>query len=63
MPSTIINVSSLLAIKAFPGWSLYATAKAARDMFHAVVAEEVCQSSGGKHLLIVVFSSRTRASR
>jgi sepiapterin reductase len=29
---TIVNVSSLLAVKAFPGWGLYAAGKAARDM-------------------------------
>eukprot|EP00040_Diaphanoeca_grandis_P017797 m.93300 g.93300 ORF g.93300 m.93300 type:complete len:256 (-) comp26625_c0_seq1:115-882(-) len=35
-----VNVSSLLAVKAFAGWGMYAMAKAGRDMFHAVVAAE-----------------------
>eukprot|EP00729_Bicosta_minor_P015377 gene15377-9455_t len=37
---TVINVSSLLAVQAFPGWGLYAPAKAARDMLHQVVSKE-----------------------
>jgi len=37
---TIVNVSSLLAVKPFPGWGLYAAGKAARDMLHAVVPTE-----------------------
>jgi len=38
--NVVVNVSSLLAVKAFAGWGMYAMAKAGRDMFHAVVAEE-----------------------
>lgn len=38
--SHIVNVSSLCAIKAFASQSLYCAGKAARDMLHAVVAEE-----------------------
>ncbi|KAI9250753.1 hypothetical protein BY458DRAFT_562722 [Sporodiniella umbellata] len=37
---TIVNISSLLAIQAFPNWGLYATAKAARDMLMKVIAKE-----------------------
>ncbi len=37
----VINISSLLAIKPIPGFSLYATGKAARDMFHAMLSAEV----------------------
>jgi NAD(P)-dependent dehydrogenase (short-subunit alcohol dehydrogenase family) len=37
----VVNVSSLLAVKAFSGWSVYATVKAARDMFTSVLALEV----------------------
>ncbi|KAL0078873.1 sepiapterin reductase [Phycomyces blakesleeanus] len=37
---TIVNISSLLAVKAFPHWGLYATGKAARDMLLSVLAEE-----------------------
>jgi sepiapterin reductase len=37
---TIVNISSLLAVQAFPNWGLYASGKAARDMFLKVVAAE-----------------------
>ncbi|KAI9020258.1 hypothetical protein CLU79DRAFT_704000 [Phycomyces nitens] len=37
---TIVNISSLLAVKAYPNWGLYATGKAARDMLLSVLAEE-----------------------
>ena len=37
----IIHVSSLCAIQAFPSWGTYCTGKAARDMFHQVVAAEL----------------------
>lgn len=36
----IVNISSLCAIDPFPTMSLYCTGKAARDMFHAVLAKE-----------------------
>eukprot|EP00933_Yihiella_yeosuensis_P084533 TRINITY_DN99069_c0_g1_i1.p1 TRINITY_DN99069_c0_g1~~TRINITY_DN99069_c0_g1_i1.p1 ORF type:complete len:306 (-),score=76.76 TRINITY_DN99069_c0_g1_i1:65-982(-) len=36
----IVNISSLLALQAFPSWSLYATAKASRDMFVKAVAAD-----------------------
>jgi sepiapterin reductase len=36
----IVNVSSLAAIQAFPSWGLYCAGKAAREMFHKVIAEE-----------------------
>jgi len=36
----IVNISSLCAIDAFPTMSLYCSGKAARDMFHAVLAKE-----------------------
>ncbi|GMH93129.1 hypothetical protein TrVE_jg8485 [Triparma verrucosa] len=32
--SSIVNVSSLAALKPFPTWSLYCASKSARDMFH-----------------------------
>merc|ERR1712039_489236 len=35
----IINISSLCAVQPFPSWGPYCTAKAARDMFHKVLAE------------------------
>lgn len=37
---TVVNVSSLAALKAFDCWSMYSTCKAARDMFHASLALE-----------------------
>ena len=36
----VVNISSLLAVKAFPCWGMYSMAKAARDMLHAIVAQE-----------------------
>ncbi|KAG0175676.1 hypothetical protein DFQ28_006868 [Apophysomyces sp. BC1034] len=36
----VVNISSLLAVQAFPNWGLYATGKSARDMLLRVVAEE-----------------------
>ncbi|KAI8647447.1 hypothetical protein BD408DRAFT_408570 [Parasitella parasitica] len=38
--TTIVNISSLLAVEAFPNWGLYATGKSARDMLLKVVAKE-----------------------
>lgn len=37
---TIVNISSLLAVQAFPNWALYATGKSARDMLLKVVTLE-----------------------
>eukprot|EP00164_Ancoracysta_twista_P007143 GFYU01010093.1.p1 GENE.GFYU01010093.1~~GFYU01010093.1.p1 ORF type:complete len:289 (+),score=42.43 GFYU01010093.1:70-867(+) len=39
-PHVIVNISSLNAVQPFPSFSLYCTGKAARDMFHAVLAKE-----------------------
>ncbi|PVV05239.1 hypothetical protein BB560_000240 [Smittium megazygosporum] len=36
----VVQISSLLAVKAFPNWGLYASAKSARDQLLAVAAEE-----------------------
>ncbi|CEP16548.1 hypothetical protein [Parasitella parasitica] len=36
----IVNISSLLAVEAFPNWGLYATGKSARDMLLKVVTKE-----------------------
>lgn len=41
----IINVSSLLALEAFKGWGLYATCKAARDMYLKVLAKDADTNS------------------
>ena len=37
---TIVNVSSLAALQPFESWSLYCSGKAAREMFHKVLAVE-----------------------
>ncbi len=39
----IVNVSSLCAMKPFPTMSIYCSGKAARDMFHSVLAKENTQ--------------------
>jgi len=39
----IVNVSSLCAIEPFPTMSIYCSGKAARDMFHSVLAKENAQ--------------------
>ena len=36
----IVNVSSLAAIQPFESWGIYCAGKAARDMFHQVIAKE-----------------------
>ena len=46
-PSTavqIINISSLCAIQPFPSWAIYCAGKAARDMYHRTMAEELKDS-------------------
>ena len=37
---TIVNISSLCAVKAYKSMAVYCAGKAARDMFHAVMASE-----------------------
>eukprot|EP00985_Skeletonema_marinoi_P013450 scaffold6663_cov131-Skeletonema_marinoi.AAC.7 len=44
----VINISSLCAIDPFPTMSLYCAGKAARDMFHAVLAKEHTQHTDGE---------------
>lgn len=39
-PATLINISSLVAIQPFPTMGIYSAGKAARDMFHKVLALE-----------------------
>lgn len=40
----IVNISSLCAIEPFPTMAVYCAGKAARDMFHAVLAKEFSES-------------------
>ena len=47
-PSTavqIINISSLCALQPFPSWAIYCAGKAARDMYHRTLAEELKDTS------------------
>ncbi|KAM5250137.1 sepiapterin reductase [Hipposideros larvatus] len=37
---TVVNISSLCAVKPFKGWTLYCAGKAARDMMYQVLASE-----------------------
>ena len=43
--TTIVNISSLLAIQAFPSLALYSAGKAARDQYHVAMAKELSQST------------------
>jgi len=43
---TIVNISSLAAVSPFPTWGTYCAGKAARDMFHSVLAEEMADRKG-----------------
>jgi sepiapterin reductase len=45
IPFTIVNVSSLCAIQPFQSWGIYCAGKAARDMYHRVLAEEYPNSN------------------
>jgi sepiapterin reductase len=47
----IVNISSLAAIKPFSTWSVYCMGKAAREMFHQVLAEEHKNSKSGVKVL------------
>ena len=44
----IVNISSLCAIEPFPTMAVYCAGKAARDMFHAVLAKELSESEKGQ---------------
>ena len=43
--STVVNISSLVAIQAFPSLALYSAGKAARDQYHVAMAKELGTSS------------------
>ncbi|KAG0230044.1 hypothetical protein BGW41_002632 [Actinomortierella wolfii] len=43
--TVVVSISSLLAVQAFPYWGLYATGKAARDMFLNVMGSEEAGSN------------------
>ena len=41
----VVNVSSLCAVQAFDSWGIYCAGKAARDMYHAVLAQELTKQA------------------
>lgn len=43
----IINISSLAGVQPFPSWGIYSMGKAAREMFHKVLAEEHKEKNSG----------------
>ncbi|KAL7499979.1 hypothetical protein ACHAWT_010920 [Skeletonema menzelii] len=57
----VINISSLCASEPFPTMSLYCAGKAARDMFHAVLAkEQISQSHEEKEGTTTTTSNPTQ---
>ena len=48
--STVVNISSLVAIQAFPSLALYSSGKAARDQYHVAMAKELGTSSSTRIL-------------
>lgn len=53
----MVNVSSLAALQPFVTWSLYCAGKAARDMMHKVLAEEVkADPPGGRTLSVLNYA-------
>jgi NAD(P)-dependent dehydrogenase (short-subunit alcohol dehydrogenase family) len=42
---TIVNISSLVAVQAFPSLAIYSTGKAARDSYHQALAKELQAST------------------
>ncbi|KAJ3056332.1 hypothetical protein HK097_007310 [Rhizophlyctis rosea] len=64
VPKTVVvNVSSLAAVQPFDCWGIYATGKAARDMFHRNIAveeeavqKEQTQSSNGPRVRVLNYA-------
>ena len=50
----VVNISSLAAIQPFPTFGLYGTGKAARDMFHKILAEE--HKDGAEGVLVLNYA-------
>lgn len=44
----MVNISSIAAILAVPGWATYCATRAARDMYHSVLAEEQKKKAVGE---------------
>ena len=56
---SVVNVSSLCAVQAFESWGIYCAGKAARDMYHAVLAQELSKRSGdntGSKILVLNYA-------
>eukprot|EP01112_Ceratiomyxa_fruticulosa_P011594 TRINITY_DN3157_c0_g1_i2.p1 TRINITY_DN3157_c0_g1~~TRINITY_DN3157_c0_g1_i2.p1 ORF type:complete len:293 (+),score=47.58 TRINITY_DN3157_c0_g1_i2:81-881(+) len=51
--ATIVNISSLAAIKPFHSWGLYCTGKSARDMLHQIIATENADKIGSDGKAII----------
>jgi sepiapterin reductase len=54
--ATVINVSSLAAIQPFESWGVYCAGKAARDMFHKVLAEEQKKSPARESIRVLSYA-------
>ena len=52
----IVNVSSLAAIKPFETWSIYCAGKAARDMYHKTLAEELKTKSNIRSVKVLNYA-------
>jgi len=50
----VVNISSLAGIRAFPTFGLYGTGKAARDMFHKILADE--HKDGADGVLVLNYA-------
>lgn len=53
---SIINISSLAAVKAFETWGIYCAGKAARDMFHKTLAEELKVSNINRTVKVLNYA-------
>lgn len=60
---SVVNVSSLCAIQPTQSMAVYCTGKAARDMLHACLAEEVCicASNFGMRIYTVALQTKSRS--
>lgn len=46
----VVNVSSLAAIQPFDSWGVYCSGKAAREMFHKCLADEISKTTEKSHI-------------
>lgn len=52
----LTNISSLCAIKPFLSWGVYCAGKAARDMYHSVLAEELAALAGPSMIRVLNYA-------